>query len=172
MLNQVKMQIAIAALRKAQDNYNNKLNTAISDATKNASADLAQYMCQKIAENGGAGGGITTPTAELNTPYAISYDVGSGLSTEDLTRGGAGVIRSNGVTFNNDGYLGGTTFNGGGLSKTVTAVFSRETRNCHICTQTVTESCKTTGSKSWFHNSRNTSCETTASEEKCEDIAM
>ncbi|MBR2286252.1 MAG: hypothetical protein IJ866_02250 [Alphaproteobacteria bacterium] len=172
LLNQVKMQIAIAALRKAQDNYNNKLNTAISDATKNASADLAQYMCQKIAENGGAGGGITTPTAELNTPYAISYDVGSGLSTEDLTRGGAGVIRSNGVTFNNDGYLGGTTFNGGGLSKTVTAVFSRETRNCHICTQTVTESCKTTGSKSWFHNSRNTSCETTASEEKCEDIAM
>ena len=172
LLNQVKMQIAIAALRKAQDNYNNKLNTAISDATKNASADLAQYMCQKIAENGGTGGGIATPATELNTPYAISYDVGSGLSTEDLTRGGAGVIRSNGVSFNNDGYLGGTTFNGGGLSKTVTAVFSRETRTCHICTQTVTESCQTTGSKSWFHNNRNTACETTASEEKCEDIAM
>ena len=172
LLNQVKMQIAIAALRKAQDNYNEKLNTAISDATKNASADLAQYMCQKIAETGSTGTGITTPTAALNTPYAISYDVGSGLSTEDLMRGGAGVVQTNGVTFNNDGYLGGATFTGGGLSKTVTAVFTRETRNCHICTQTVTESCQTTGSKSWFHNNRNTNCETTASEEKCEDIQM
>ena len=167
------MQIAVAALRKAQDNYNKKLNEYISDATKNASADLAQYMCQKIAETGGTGGaGITTPIADLNTPYAISYDVGSGLSVEDLTRGGSGVVQANGVTFNNDGYLGGTTFNGGGLSKTVNAIFSRETRNCHICTQTVTESCKTTGSKSWFHNDRNTACETTASEEKCEDVAM
>ena len=173
LLNRVKMQIAVAALRKAQDNYNKKLNEYISDATKNASADLAQYMCQKIAETGGTGGaGITTPIADLNTPYAISYDVGSGLSVEDLTRGGSGVVQANGVTFNNDGYLGGTTFNGGGLSKTVNAVFSRETRNCHICTQTVTESCKTTGSKSWFHNDRNTACETTASEEKCEDVAM
>ena len=50
LLNQTKTMIAASALRKAQDNYNAKLNTAISDATKDASLDLAQYMCQK---NGG-----------------------------------------------------------------------------------------------------------------------
>ena len=62
LLNQVKMQIAVAALRQAQDNYNAKLNDAIATATRDASADLAQYMCQKIAENGGAGGGTDITT--------------------------------------------------------------------------------------------------------------
>ncbi len=172
LLNQVKMQIAVSALRQAQDNYNNKLNHEIAEATKNASADLAQYMCQKIAENGGAGGGDINASTPLAAPYAISYDVGSGLTTEDLASGGAGVLQADGVTFTNSGYLGGSSFNGGGMTKTVRAIFSRETRTCHICTQTVTQNCKTTGSSSWFHNSRNTSCTTEASDEVCEDIVM
>ena len=173
LLNQVKMQIAIAALRKAQDNYNAKLNEQIAEATKNASTDLAQYMCQKIAENGGAGGvGSTTPSTPLTPPYAISYDVGAGLTLEDLTKGGAGVMTTEGATFKNDGYLGGSTFTSGGATRQVTAIFSRETRNCHICTTTTTQDCKTTGSSSWFHNSRNTSCTTKVSDPVCEDIQM
>lgn len=172
LLNQVKMQIAISALRQAQDNYNTKLNYEIAEATKNASTDLAQYMCQKIAENGGAGGGDINASTPLTPPYAISYDVGSGLTTEDLAKGGAGVLQADGVSFTNSGYLGGSSMNGGGMTKTVRAIFSRDTRTCHICTQTVTQDCKTTGSSSWFHNNRNTSCTTNASEEVCEDIVM
>lgn len=172
LLNQVKMQIAVAALRQAQDNYNTKLNYEIAEATKNASTDLAQYMCQKIAENGGAGGGDINASTPLTPPYAISYDVGSGLTTEDLAKGGAGVLQADGVTFKNGGYLGGASMTGGGMTKTVRAIFSRETRTCRICTQTVTQDCKTTGSSSWFHNSRNTSCTTKASDEVCEDIVM
>ena len=172
LLNQVKMQIAVAALRQAQDNYNNKLNTEIAEATKNASTDLAQYMCQKIAENGGAGGGDITASTPLTPPYSISYDVGSGLSAEDLARGGAGVLQTDGVTFTNSGYLGGASLDNGGMTKTVRAIFSRDTRTCHICTQTTSQDCKTTGSSSWFHNNRNTSCTTNVSEEVCEDIVM
>lgn len=172
LLNQVKMQIAISALRQAQDNYNTKLNYEIAEATKNASTDLAQYMCQKIAENGGAGGGDINASTPLTPPYAISYDVGSGLTTEDLAKGGAGVLQADGVSFTNSGYLGGSSMNSGGMTKTVRAIFSRDTRTCHICTQTVTQDCKTTGSSSWFHNNRNTSCTTNASEEVCEDIVM
>ena len=172
LLNQIKMQIAVAALRQAQDNYNTKLNYEIAEATKNASTDLAQYMCQKIAENGGAGGGDINASTPLAPPYAISYDVGSGLTTEDLAKGGAGVLQADGVSFTNGGYLGGASMSGGGMTKTVRAIFSRETRTCHICTQTITQDCKTTGSSSWFHNSRNTSCTTNASDEVCEDIVM
>ncbi len=172
LLNQVKMQIAVAALRQAQDNYNAKLNTEIAEATKNASTDLAQYMCQKIAENGGAGGGDINASTPLTPPYAISYDVGSGLTTEDLVKGGAGVLQTDGVTFTNKGYLGGSSLNGGGMTRQVTAIFSRDTRTCHICTTTITQDCKTTGSSSWFHNSRNTECTTNASEPVCEDIVM
>ena len=172
LLNQVKMQIAVAALRQAQDNYNAKLNTEIAEATKNASTDLAQYMCQKIAENGGAGGGDINASTPLTPPYAISYDVGSGLTTEDLAKGGAGVLQTDGVTFTNKGYLGGSSLSGGGMTRQVTVIFSRDTRTCHICTTTITQDCKTTGSSSWFHNSRNTECTTNASEPVCEDIVM
>ena len=126
----------------------------------------------KIAENGGAGGGDINASTPLAPPYAISYDVGSGLTTEDLAKGGAGVLQADGVSFTNGGYLGGASMSGGGMTKTVRAIFSRETRTCHICTQTITQDCKTTGSSSWFHNSRNTSCTTNASDEVCEDIVM
>ena len=174
LLNQIKMQIAVSALRQAQDNYNNKLNTAIADATKNASADIAQYMCQKIAEKGGnVSGSQIAQSTPLTTPYSISYDVGTGLTAEDLTRGGAGVIQAGGITFKNEAYLGGGSgLEGGGMTKEVTAIFNRDTRVCHICTTTTTQNCETTGSVSWFHNNRNVNCTTETSEPFCEDIVM
>lgn len=170
LLNQLKMQIATAALRQAQDNYNAKLNKAIADASKDASADLAQYMCQKMAETGAMT--LTSPDTDLMPPYAISYEVGAGLTSEDLSKGGHGVSQLGGVKFKNEGYLGKANTNLNAGTKETTAVFNRETRVCHICTTTVTQSCKTTGSKSWFHNNRNVSCTASEPVEKCEDIAM
>ena len=77
LLNQYRVMIGMAALRKAQDNYNKKVNEAISEATKNASADVAQYMCQKIAEAGtmGSDGNEIKEQTPLIAPYSISYDV-------------------------------------------------------------------------------------------------
>ncbi len=94
LLNPIKTQIAVAALRKANDNYNAKLTTEIAAATKNASADLAQYMCQRIAHDGARGLDMSMQNDDLMPPYAISYEVGSGLTTAALTQGGQGVIKA------------------------------------------------------------------------------
>lgn len=170
LLNQLKMQIATSALRQAQDNYNAKLNKEIADASKNASADLAQYMCQKMAETGAMT--LTSPDTDLMPPYAISYEVGAGLTSADLAQGGHGVSQLGGVTFKNEGYLGKTNTDLSAGTKETMAIFNRDTRVCRICTTTVTQNCKTTGSKSWFHNNRNVSCEASNPIEKCEDIQM
>ena len=174
LLNQYRVMIGMAALRKAQDNYNKKVNEAISEATKNASTDVAQYMCQKIASartNKSVGNEITEQTP-LTTPYSISYEVGAGLSTADLTQGGSGASDSSLGSFKNGGYLGGSSASMGGVMKDVTSTFDRETRNCHVCTTITTQSCKTTGSTSWFHNNRNQSCDTQTKDPVCEDIQM
>ena len=157
LLNSVKMQIAVAALRQAQDNYNAKLNKQIADATKDASTDLAQYMCQKMAETGGAGTTGISSSTPLAAPYAISYDVGSGLSNDDLTRGGTGETSI-------------TTTAGSGVTKTVTSLFTRETRNCHVCTTTTTQSCTIKGGN-WFRKA-NKNCDVKTDGPNCEDIAM
>ncbi len=170
LLNQLKVQIASAALRKAQDNYNAKFQQLVSKATKDADADLAQYMCQKMAETGAMT--LTSPSTDLMPPYAIAYEVGAGLTNEDLSLGGKGVLSLGGATFTNSGYLGGGSLNAEAGTKETTATFNRETRTCHICTTVITQDCKTTGSTSWFHNNRNTSCTTNAPVEKCEDIQM
>lgn len=170
LLNQVKMQIAIAALRQAQNNYNAKFNKAVADASKDASADVAQYMCHKMAEMGATT--LKSPDVDLAPPYAISYEVGTGLKTEDLTTGGHGVLGLGKVSYKNGGYLGGSNSDMNSGTKETTAVFNRETRICHVCTTTVTQACKTSGSKSWFHNNRNVSCTTNKPIEKCEDIPM
>lgn len=159
LLNQVKMQIAIAALRQAQDNYNAKLNEAISTATKDASVDLAEYMCHKIAENGGEMYGSTQVDTPLAAPYAISYDVGAGVSNADLLKGGTGSS-----TFTADN---GT---GSGMTKEVTSLFSRDTRTCHVCTTITTQSCTHKGGN-WFRKA-NKSCDVKTEGPTCEDIAM
>ncbi len=172
LLNSVKMQIASAALHQAQENYNKKFNDEVAKATKDASADIAQYMCQKMAQQNVTT--VQTPDTSLAAPYAISYEVASGLDKKDLTAGGISTSDLDGVTFSNAGYLGddgeSNTLNSG--KKETRAVFNRETRVCHICTTTVTQNCKTVGSKSWFHNNRNVECETAAPVETCEDIPM
>ena len=89
LLNQVKMQIALAALRQAQTNYQAKYNEYLAKATKDASADIAQYMCQMLPMTGGAPvGGTATENVSLAPPYAISYEVAAGLNNTLLTQGG------------------------------------------------------------------------------------
>ena len=159
LLNQVKMQIAVAALRQAQDNYNKKLADEISNATKNASVDLAQYMCQKIAQGysqGYTGANVDTP---LMPPYAISYDVGAGISTTDLTKGGA-----SGQLFTSGKDNGSTT------STETTATFNRDSRICHVCRTIISQDCTVKGGN-WFRK-KNTSCESKTNGPNCEDIQM
>lgn len=159
LLTQVKMQIATSALRQAQDNYNKKLNDAIADATKNASADQAQYMCQQIAQNGGSAGiGTAAVDTPLAAPYAISYDISAGMAKSDLM---------NQVANSESQY---TTTAGSGVTKTVSALFNRETRTCHVCTTITTESCKVKGGN-WFRK-KNTSCDVDTRGPECEDIVM
>ena len=171
-MNSIKTQIAVSALRQAQDNYNKKFTDEVAKATADASLDVAQYMCQKAAEQGVTD--ISTPETDLIENYAISYDVGSGLNKKDLTTGGSSITDLGGVTFSNAGYLGNkdkdTTLNTG--KKETKAIFSRETRICRICTTTFTQNCKTKGSKSWFHNNRNVECEAAEPIESCQDIQM
>ena len=197
LLNQVKMQIASAALRKAQDNYNEKFNAYVADATKNASADLAQYMCQMMPVSGGAPiDSNVSADVSLAAPYAISYEVGTGLDVNMLARGGRDSVETSGTTRmtteqTNTKFsqavasiltLGLSTFNNSGRviqelpsgTRELWASFNRETRVCHFCTSTVTKNCKNTGSRGFLGlwDSRGVECTESDPVEKCEDIQM
>lgn len=169
LLNQVKMEIAIAALRQAQDNYNKKFTTQVAEATKNASADLAQYMCQKIGTLGNTGVGGIAPQEPLTPPYAISYDVAAGVNNADLTKGGNGT-----ASWLNKLKSGNSSSSAGGLTKTSNAVFNRDTRICHYCSSTTTQNCSTKGSSVLWGlvDTRKTVCDDPKTTEKCEDIQM
>ncbi|MBR6838460.1 MAG: hypothetical protein IKM94_02750 [Alphaproteobacteria bacterium] len=191
LLNQVKMQIAMAALRQAQDNYNKKFTAAVAEASKNASTDIAQYMCQMIPVTGGVGiGGSTNADVELTPPYAISYDVGAGLNNSMLAKGGRGSSAT-GTESSLDTTAGASKFSeavrsftglGGQKVKMSTgngtremwAIFNRETRNCHYCTSTVTKSCSSSSTSGFLGiGAKNeTSCKESDPVEKCEDIQM
>ncbi len=160
LLNQVKMQIAIAALRKAQDNYNAKLNSEIAEASKEASADVAQYMCQKIAETGSYTSSSLSPMSlqsSLTPPYSISYDIAVGLAIEDLVKGGASQQQT---SASND-YL----------QKDVTSTFNRDSRICHVCTTTTTRSCNRSY-RLIKGRLKNEDCQTSTNGPVCEDIQM
>ena len=90
LLNQVKMQIATAALRKAQDNYNAKYNEYLGMAMNGASIDMANLMCNKLPASNGDAQGISA--AELNTPIvpagALVVEFG-GVSNASLAAGGS-----------------------------------------------------------------------------------
>ena len=163
LLNQYRVMIGMAALRKAQDNYNKKVNEAISEATKSASADVAQYMCQKIASAGTSSSsekGIIEQTP-LTAPYSISYDVGAGLNAKDLVKGGAGTV-SDGLSTSNDA--------GSNIKVYTTSTFDRAKRSCHICRTITTQSCSTKGGS--LFTKRDTSCTTKVEEPTCEDVEM
>ena len=164
LLDQYRVMIALSALRKAQDNYNKKVTEAISEAAKGASDDVAQYLCQRIADMGNSSSTTKglNQDAPLTAPYAISYEVGSGLNKKDLlsvsTQGSSMV----GDISNKD--------KGGGVLTERTAVFSRETRNCHICTTKTTSSCKSWAN--WSGQSKNKECNLVTSDPVCEDVKM
>ena len=197
LLDQVKMQIATAALRQAQDNYNEKFNKDVADATKNASADIAQYMCQMMpVTNGAPVDSNVAGDVSLTPPYAISYEIGAGLDANILAQGGRGSGATAGaattkIEDTNSGFakgvaavltLGLSTLNNGGHvtqelpsgTREMWSSFNRETRVCHFCTSTVTKSCKNTGSRGFLGlwDSRGVECTESAPLEKCEDIQM
>lgn len=123
LLNQVKSAIAVAALRQAQDNYNAKLNEYITKAAKDASADVAQYMCQMLPHTGGAPvGGTSTEETGLTPPYAISYEVGAGLNNQLLTQGGHGSSSLGSVATIDHSY--GSTSSNDGVARTAAALVS------------------------------------------------
>ena len=191
LLNQVKMQIAASALRQAQDNYNNKLNQAIAEATKDASADLAQYMCQMLPTTGGVVlGGLDVDTP-LTEPYSISYDVGAGLDNSMLVQGAGRTASATGGTATLDTTAGASkaseiinSFTGLGSNRVkidlpsgtreMWSLFNRETRTCHYCTSTVTKSCESISKKGFLGIGAKNELKCTESEpvEKCEDIVM
>ena len=190
LLNQVKIQIATSALRQAQNNYNAKFNKAVADATKDASADVAQYMCQMMPVSGGAPVGGGQMSTELTPPYAISYDVGSGLDNTLLAQGGRGSSATG-----SDAVLDTTagvskfsevvdSFTALGSNKVkvslpsgtreMWSVFNRDTRICHYCTSTITKSCSSVNKKGFLGIGAKNEMNCTESEpvEKCEDIPM
>ena len=173
LLNSVKQQIAVAALRQAQNNYNAKFNKAVFDATKDASADLAQYMCQRLAATNGELANVTSAknSTPLAPPYAISYEVGTGLTDSDLLVGGhssyEGLV-SEGALEKKSGSKK-YKFERVGYTREVWSAFNRETRMCHFCTSTVTQSCDI---EKVYVRRQNLDCKTSAPVEKCEDIPM
>ena len=174
LLDQVKMQIATAALRRAQDNYNAKYNEYVADATKNASADIAQYMCQMMPVTNGERVGTTlVENTELAEPYSISYEIGAGLDTNVLTRGGRSSVNTKTDT-TTDNDTNKTTVELQSGTREMWSSFDRDTRVCHFCSSTVTKSCKNTGSRAlWgLWDSRGVECTESEPVEKCEDIAM
>ena len=190
LLNQVKMQIAVSALRQAQDNYNKKLNEEITKAAKDASADIAQYMCQMMPVNGGATIGGVSATVSLTAPYAISYDVGAGLDNSMLAQGGRGSSSTSGTAIM-DSTVGASKFSEAvnsftglgsnkikvslpGGTREMWSAFNRDTRMCHFCTSTITKKCTSVSKKGFLgigaKNEMN--CEESEPVEKCEDIQM
>ena len=186
LLNQVKMQIAVSALRQAQNNYNKKFNDAVFEASKDASADIAQYMCHKLAATNGELSGSTNTEVDtpLAPPYAISYDVGAGLTSDKLMAGGKSMTEFGKMSgdFGSAGvHLGAGSFGsnkfkfeGGGSTREVWSMFNRETRNCHFCTSTITQSCKVKQKSGFLGIGASKTMECTSSDpvEKCEDIPL
>ncbi len=191
LLNQVKMQIANSALRQAQDNYNKKYNEAVAEAMRNSDVDIAQYMCQMLPTNNGATYGLKAGTGEtLSVPYAISYEVSSGLNSKLLASGGRGgsatlrdalIDTTIGASANADVV---DSFTGLGRNRVKTSLgsgtremwstFNRETRVCHFCTSTVTKNCKSINHKGFLGigSKNDLECTESAPVEKCEDIQM
>ena len=88
LLNQVKIQIANAALRKAQDNYNLKYNEYVAKAMSAADVDMANLMCNKLP----AGGDTGVSKQELDGPglenvNALVLQYG-GVANSSLFKGG------------------------------------------------------------------------------------
>ena len=161
LLNQYRVMIGMAALRKAQDNYNKKVSAAISEATQNASADIAQYMCNKIAsyETLSSSGNEINEQTPLVAPYSIFYEVGAGLTTADLIKGGSGSVTNGWDTK-------------AGVRQDVTSSFDRESRICHVCRIITSKECSGKLKVKATKTVDKTECKVSTTEPVCEDIQM
>ena len=235
LLNQVKMQIAVAALRQAQDNYNKKYNEYLGKAMDSATIDMANLMCNKLPAANGTAQGISA--AELDTsiiPLGALVAEFGGISNSSLAAGGThssqrlggarmstasgaaaggsdggaassiasnasaayaaskfaemgGKVASAATKLNPTAAIADATakavvalasdkysseFDGG--TREMWSVFNRDTRVCHVCTSTVTQSCHNTGSRGFLGlwDSRGVDCTTNDPVENCEDIQM
>ena len=176
LLNQYRVTIAQAALSKAEDNYQKKYAEAIAQATKNASVDVAQYMCQMIPSGVETKVNDSGQTVTGESDYAIVYEIDSGLDANSLMSGGSRTVNFDSASLRADSYLtasiGRTEIPGG--TKTIRSTFNRETRVCHICTELVTRECKQKGINLQFFvtDTRRLECGEEKREETCEDVAM
>ncbi len=198
LLSQKKVQIAAAALRKAQDNYNAKFQELVAEATKDADADMAQYMCNMLPY-GGSGESLLEDETPLMPPYAIAYEVGTGMDRNSLlatgnSRTSLGSSIETSRERDSKGFAGAAgvgigIFGGGGGAagaswdnkttskikidggyKEVSSVFNRETRICHVCTTISYEDCEKLTVKAKKTKKKN--CQTVVEGPTCEDIAM
>lgn len=184
LLNQYRVAIAQSALRKAQDNYQKKYEKIVSEATENASIDVAQYRCQMLPS--GMNGVLGFEQTSLDTPYAISYDIDEGLDLQTLTSGGKASNKLSDVSMKSGSVAEGVVsalnpvpttshslkVNIPGGTKTVRSSFDRESRTCHICTEITTRECKQTGVSILFFDNRKMECGADQYEQTCEDIQM
>ena len=166
LLDNVKIEIAMAALTKARENYEAKYNEYVSKATRDLDVDIAQYMCQNMSagENETKSTGINTSVAK---PYAISYQIGAGLGAADLMRGGHSTTSLGETKIERTKRKSMTTSNG---TREVWSVFNRETRMCRFCTSTIVNNCDTVY-KGWGGKAE-ANCVQSDPVEKCEDIPM
>ena len=135
LLYQYRTMIGLAALRQAQDNYNKKVEEKIAEASKNASVDVAQYLCQKMANVGqGFSSKDKAPQkTTLTPPYAISYEVASGVSNDELKAvSGSATMSSNSKLKNSN--------DSGSMTERI-ATFDRESRTCRICSTVTKQEC-------------------------------
>lgn len=194
LLNQYRVAIAQSALRKAQDNYQKKYEKIVSEATENASIDVAQYRCQMLPL--GMDGLIASEQTSLDTPYAISYDIDEGLDLKTLMAGGkatgslgsdihtvgkrtGAVVTATSVPTGAPGLNASAGFGAGrnnydkidlnGGTKEVVTIFNRETRICHVCTTTSVENCEQLKVKGTKVKKKN--CVTDV-QESCEDVQL
>ncbi len=164
LLNQYRTVIAMSALRKAQDNYNKKLSETIEKAANDSSAEVAEYLCKKMADIGTGSSsekGIIEQTP-LSTPFAIYYDVGAGLDLNTLAS-----MKSTGSDRGSDWDL---SMDVSGVKTTKSATFDKKNRTCHLCTIRTTKSCKKGGTYHWNRNDRD--CKVNDAEEVCVDVQM
>lgn len=181
LLNQYRVAIGMSALRKAQDNYNKKWQEELSQATKDASADVAQYMCQMLPTGTGSMG-ISNEEKTLTPPYAIAYDIASGLTLKDLTKASKNIVKSDNASMDLTSVNvfaaagAGVTAEIPGGTKTQWVTFNRETRTCRLCTEFITRDCKQEGGTfmglALGFDNRKLNCGAENREETCEDIPM
>ena len=141
LLNRVKGMISMNVLRKAQDNYNAKLEKMITEASKEASLEVAQYMCNKIAQNGGSSLSNGKYQKEsLAEAYSIVYEVGNGMKLEDIA--GRGEKNNYPLASSKEIFPGMYVKKNGHIEEEITSTFDRDSRVCEICTRTIIEHCE------------------------------